>query len=78
MTEQQEQQKQEVIILRGRDALRDTCECLGVRLEKHPQANKSPVCNPKSPLYNENVAKRRAKEKARRRHNARLRAARGK
>ena len=41
--------------------------------EKHPQIKKSPACNIKSKFYNAKVAKNRKKEKARRRHNARIR-----
>ena len=41
---------------------------------KRPQIKKSPVCNPKSKNYNPKVAARRKKEKARRKHNARIRA----
>ena len=41
---------------------------------KTPQIKKSPICNPKSKRYNPIVAKRRLKEKARRKHNATMRA----
>lgn len=68
----------EPVILRGRAALKDTCDALGIKLAKNPQAKKSLVCDTRSVRYNKTVAKRRAKEKARRKHNAKLRAARGK
>lgn len=38
-------------------------------LGKHPQKKKSPVCDPHSKSYDPKVAKRRAKEKARRQAN---------
>ena len=76
MTVQQEQ-KQTISILRGKDALKDTCAQLGIKLGKRSQA-KSAACDPRSPYFDSAVSKRRAKNKARRRFNARMRAREGK
>lgn len=59
--------------LRGRAAFKHIFTWFGVKLGKKPQ-KKSKVCNPKSPSYNPIVAKNRKKEKARRHHNAVMRA----
>ena len=76
MTVQQEQ-KQTISILRGKDALKDTCVQLGIKLSKRSQT-KSPACNPRSSHFDSAVSKRRAKNKARRRFNARMRTKEGK
>lgn len=39
------------------------------KMGKHTQAKKSRICDPTSSIYNPKVAKRRAKEKARRKAN---------
>lgn len=68
---------EEAPVLRGKDILKDMCTSLGVKLGKKTQV-KGKLCDPRSPLYDPKVAARRKKEKARRAHNAKIRARRGK
>ena len=62
----------EVVVLRGKDALKDTCMHLGIKLGKKKQT-KSLKTNANSKQYDNTIAKRRAKEKNRREANRKTR-----
>ena len=67
----------EPTILRGKDALKDICLAVGVPLGKRKQTH-GVLTNPRSKHFNSKIAKNRKKEKARRKHNAKMRAHGGK
>lgn len=59
----------ETQVLRGKEALKDLCLSLGVKLGKKKPQERNPRLDKHSPLYDKKLAKNRAKEKARRKAN---------
>lgn len=62
------QENKEVVVLRGKDALKDTCMQLGIKLGKKKQ-ERNPKLDHHNKEYDATLAKRRAKEKNRRKAN---------